>query len=173
VWLSDTIQGHGLPLWSFAITLTGHTTLGRTPLDEWSARRTDLYLTKHNTHKRQTLMPRRDSNPQAHKAKRLIWKSKLYVTKHFLWPMAIPYAYISVFRRREGHNKANTPCTQKNIRCMHQFNGHSQTHSPNPYAANFTASWWERTQWQDCFLYVVKATQISRKSGTTGKSSFK
>jgi hypothetical protein len=33
------------------------TTLGRTPLDEWSARRRDLYLTTHNTHKRQTSMP--------------------------------------------------------------------------------------------------------------------
>jgi len=34
-----------------------HTTLGRTPLDEWSARRRDLYLTAHNFHKRQTSMP--------------------------------------------------------------------------------------------------------------------
>jgi hypothetical protein len=33
-----------------------HTTLGRTPLDEWSARRKDLYLTTHNTHERQTSM---------------------------------------------------------------------------------------------------------------------
>ena len=33
------------------------TTLGKTPLDEWSARRRDLYLTTHNTHKRQTAMP--------------------------------------------------------------------------------------------------------------------
>jgi hypothetical protein len=33
------------------------TTLGRTPLDEWPARRRDLYLTTHNTHKRQTSMP--------------------------------------------------------------------------------------------------------------------
>jgi hypothetical protein len=34
-----------------------HTTLGRTPLDEGSARRRDLYLTTHNTHNRQTSMP--------------------------------------------------------------------------------------------------------------------
>ena len=34
-----------------------HTTLGRIPLDERSARRRDLYLTTHNTHKRQTSMP--------------------------------------------------------------------------------------------------------------------
>ena len=32
-------------------------TVGRTPLDEWSARRRDLYLTTHNTHNRQTFMP--------------------------------------------------------------------------------------------------------------------
>jgi hypothetical protein len=34
-----------------------HTTVGRTPLDEGPARRRDLYLTTHNTHKRQTSMP--------------------------------------------------------------------------------------------------------------------
>jgi len=33
------------------------TTDDRTPLDEWSARRRDLYLTTHNTHNRQTSMP--------------------------------------------------------------------------------------------------------------------
>jgi len=32
------------------------TTVGRTPLDEWSVRRRDLYLTTHNTHNRQTSM---------------------------------------------------------------------------------------------------------------------
>jgi len=33
------------------------TTVGRTLLDESLARRRDLYLTKHNTHNRQTSMP--------------------------------------------------------------------------------------------------------------------
>ena len=33
------------------------TRVGRTPLDEWSARRRDLYLTTHNTHNRQISMP--------------------------------------------------------------------------------------------------------------------
>jgi len=33
-----------------------HTTFGGTPLDEWSARRRQLYLTTHNTHKRQKCM---------------------------------------------------------------------------------------------------------------------
>jgi len=38
---------------SFTIT-PRHPTLGRTPLDDWSARSRDLYLTTHNTHNRQT-----------------------------------------------------------------------------------------------------------------------
>ena len=33
------------------------TTVCMTPLDEWSARRRDLYLTTYNTHNRQTSMP--------------------------------------------------------------------------------------------------------------------
>jgi hypothetical protein len=32
-------------------------TVGRTRLDEWSARRRDLYQTTYNTHNRQTSMP--------------------------------------------------------------------------------------------------------------------
>jgi len=34
-----------------------HTTLSRTLLDEWSARRRDLYLTTHNTHNTQESIP--------------------------------------------------------------------------------------------------------------------
>jgi hypothetical protein len=34
-----------------------HSTVGKTPLDEWSARRRDLYLPTHNIHNRQTTMP--------------------------------------------------------------------------------------------------------------------
>jgi hypothetical protein len=40
----------------FKITLR-QTTLGRTPLDEWSARHTELYLTTHNTHDRRSCPP--------------------------------------------------------------------------------------------------------------------
>jgi len=42
-----------------------HTTVGRTPLVEWTARRKHLYITTHNTHNRKSSMPRRDSNPQS------------------------------------------------------------------------------------------------------------
>jgi hypothetical protein len=40
----------------FTITLRNTTHAG-IPLDEWSARRKDLDLTKHNTHKKQTFVP--------------------------------------------------------------------------------------------------------------------
>jgi hypothetical protein len=49
-------RGH-LIFRGFAITHFRHTTLGRTPLDEGPARRRDLYLTTHNTDKRQISMP--------------------------------------------------------------------------------------------------------------------
>jgi len=42
--------------WGFLDHSERRTTVGRTPLDEWSARRRDLYLTTHNTHNRQTSM---------------------------------------------------------------------------------------------------------------------
>jgi hypothetical protein len=69
VWTRTVLQSfcfHGTtgppPSWpmpphyrGFMITLR-HTTVSRTSLDEWSARRTDLYLTTHNTHDRQQSM---------------------------------------------------------------------------------------------------------------------
>jgi hypothetical protein len=39
------------------VTHFRHATVGRTPLDEGPVRPRDLYLTSHNTHKRQTSMP--------------------------------------------------------------------------------------------------------------------
>jgi hypothetical protein len=54
----------------FTITLR-HTTLGRTPLDGWSARRRNLYLTTHNTHNRQTSMPPVGFEPAIPASKRL------------------------------------------------------------------------------------------------------
>ena len=50
--------GRGLHIHEVSRTQTQRrTTVGRTPLDEWSARRRDLYLTTHNTHKRKASMP--------------------------------------------------------------------------------------------------------------------
>jgi len=43
-------KGHGLLIFEDSRSY-------RTPLDEWSTRHTDLYLTTHNTYKRQIAMP--------------------------------------------------------------------------------------------------------------------
>ena len=61
------------PTWAMAssfLRFLDHTqrriTVGRTPLDAWSARRRDLYLTTHNTDRHPC--PRWDSNPQSQQA---------------------------------------------------------------------------------------------------------
>ena len=55
--------GQGLLISESSTIILRHTTLDSTLLDEWSARHKDLCLTTHNTHNRQTSMPRWDSNP--------------------------------------------------------------------------------------------------------------
>jgi len=47
-----------------------HATVGRTTLDEWSARRRDIYLTTHNTHNTQTFTPPVGSEPTISAGKR-------------------------------------------------------------------------------------------------------
>jgi len=64
-WRNSPIEGQGLITVEDSRSYSRHTTLGRTPLDEWSVRRRDLYLTTHNIHDRQTSKPGRDSNPQS------------------------------------------------------------------------------------------------------------
>jgi hypothetical protein len=63
------------PLYCQKFTLKlRHMTLGRTPLEEWSARRRDFQLTKHNTQNRKTSIPpagirtrnRSSKRPQTH-----------------------------------------------------------------------------------------------------------
>jgi hypothetical protein len=53
------VEGHCCT-WTHSMTHT----LSRTPLDEWSARRRDLYPATHNTHKRQTSMPPAGFEPE-------------------------------------------------------------------------------------------------------------
>jgi hypothetical protein len=50
-------SGPGPPHYRGFTTKLRHTTLGTTPLEHWSARRRDLYLTTHIIHKRKTSMP--------------------------------------------------------------------------------------------------------------------
>ena len=44
------IPSHGVPFRGFANTPIGHTTLGSTPMNEWSAQSRHFYPTTHNTH---------------------------------------------------------------------------------------------------------------------------
>ena len=48
---------YGAPILDFSSHTQRRSTVGRTPLDERSARPRDLYLTTHDTHNRQISMP--------------------------------------------------------------------------------------------------------------------
>ena len=63
----DSPQRARASLFTRFLDHTRRTTVARTPLDEWSARRRDLYLTTYNTHDRHT-RPRWDLNPQSQQA---------------------------------------------------------------------------------------------------------
>jgi len=56
MWRFSLTRAMASPLTRFLDHNHTHTTLGRTPLDEWSARQRDLSLTTHSTHKKQTSM---------------------------------------------------------------------------------------------------------------------
>jgi hypothetical protein len=78
------------PTWVMASSFTRfldytqqRTILGRTPLDEWSACRRDLYLTTHNTHSRQIAMPPVGFEPTISAGKRpqtTAWLTLMYLT---------------------------------------------------------------------------------------------
>ena len=61
MWLYFHSPVAGLSLLVFEVSWSH--TVGRTPLDEWSVRRSDLYLTTHNPHNRQTSMPPMEFEP--------------------------------------------------------------------------------------------------------------
>ena len=55
--LRQSLVGQDLLIIEAFTIILRHIKLGRTPPDEWYARRSNLYLTAHNTHNRQTSMP--------------------------------------------------------------------------------------------------------------------
>jgi hypothetical protein len=61
-------SGPRLPHYRRFMIILRHTTIGKTPLDEWSARHRDLHLTTHNTRDKHSC-PRRDSKPQFQQAR--------------------------------------------------------------------------------------------------------
>ena len=92
--------------WGFLDHIQRRTTVGRTPLDEWSARRRDLYLTTHNTHKRQTsIRPWWDSNPRSQQASGHWDRPSMRVT--FLFYVSVIYRrrHLLQIQRLEQMNK--------------------------------------------------------------------
>ena len=67
------------------------TTVGRTSLDEWSARRRYLYLTIHNTHNRQTSMPPVGFEPTISAGER----PQIYALELRLVPMKYECSFLS------------------------------------------------------------------------------
>jgi len=57
LWRCDPTRAIASSFLMFLDHTQRRTTVGRTPLDEWSARRKYLYQTTHNTHNRQISMP--------------------------------------------------------------------------------------------------------------------
>jgi hypothetical protein len=65
---ATALRGSWSPFYGrFTITLR-HTTIVRTPLDEWSARLRKIYLTTHSTHKKQTSIFPVTFQQQSHEA---------------------------------------------------------------------------------------------------------
>jgi hypothetical protein len=60
------LVGQGLIIEALRSRSFRHIALGRTPPDEWSARRRDLYLTTHNIRKRQRAKPLAEFEPRTH-----------------------------------------------------------------------------------------------------------
>ena len=62
IYAEDTTSPYPLPMAWSSITLR-HTTLGRNPLDEWSACHSALHVTTHNGNKRQSSLPPAEFEP--------------------------------------------------------------------------------------------------------------
>ena len=78
-WRFDPMTDHSLPLRGYTITLIGHTTVGRTPLGDWSAQSTDLYLPTHSIHNRQT------SIAQTSTCQHTTFTTNIHSTDLYLW----------------------------------------------------------------------------------------
>ena len=95
------VCGATAPQWATASSFTRfldhtqrRTTVGRTPLDERSARRRDLYLTAHNTHNRQTSMPPVGFEPTVSAVER----PQTYALDRTATGTSIIYIYINLCR---------------------------------------------------------------------------
>jgi hypothetical protein len=79
------LVGQGLLIQQDSRSHSRHTKFERTPIDEWSARCRDLYLTPHYTHDRHP-RPWWDSNPQFQQAS---GRRPTLSTARSLWPASV------------------------------------------------------------------------------------
>jgi len=169
-------SGPGPPhYWGFTITLR-HTSLGRTPLDEWSARRSDLYLTTHNTHKGQISMlpvafkPRNPSKRDAD----LRLRPRGYRNRHFHYCSDDKYqtlfcTYLSaialtdLWQRQWRYNSAYLlffPTTRTSMRGrIHEPFSLSPVKEPSPKFAHCIRGWEIPTA-----CLEVRANPLSRQN---------
>jgi hypothetical protein len=109
------VAGFSLLVFEVFLITQRHATVGRTPLDEWSIRRRDLYLTTHKTHNRQTSMPpgglertiRAGEQPKTYALDRTATGTgllDLVAWKYFIAVEAI-HCHFSGFRQRFEHDR--------------------------------------------------------------------
>ena len=92
------------------------TTFDRTPLDEWSARRRDLYLTTHNTHNRHISMSpvgfeptvSAGERPQTYALDRAATGTGQIINVCFLWRCGPTRAMVSELKRFLDHTQRRT-----------------------------------------------------------------
>jgi len=92
-------------------------TVGRTPLNEWSARRRDLYLTTHDTHNRQISMPPVGFEPTISEGERPQATGPLLAILSHMLPV---YTFLSCGDRRNSEG----------FRKLHFYRTNFYTYSP-------------------------------------------
>jgi len=113
VWRCDPTRVMASSFLRFLDHTQRRTTVGRTSLDEWSARRRDLYLTTHNTHKRQTSMPLVGFEPTISAGER----PQTYALDRAATGTGVPQKYKSYFTTKHCiYFTSNTPAVSTHPR---------------------------------------------------------
>jgi len=124
----ETVPGGSVPLHYRSFTFTfRHTTLGRTPLDEWSARCRDVYLSAHNTHNRRTSMAPADfelSIPASERQRaHTLDPAATAIGWYLLYRSRFVVVLISILRQLPTYNSETLTCYSCSL-CMIDFASH-------------------------------------------------
>ena len=137
-------------------------TVDRTPLDEWSARRRDLYLITHDTHNRQISMPPVGFELKISAGERLLFSilhslqwvrevfspAKLSVI-HFHEPFCFLSVRISCFKNKHDISLHFSPdvCFRLSMRVYFQTEDRKRSLTANK---SISSSLWKNMQWHVC-----------------------